>query len=590
MIRFLFALIGSAALLSTFACSSDEPATTIPVAADRPSTATPTTVSIQSTPAAVAAETAPSPTAAPTEEPERPIPSALMRFPTATPVPDTPTTEPSEPPLGPDEFLVDVVEVIDGDTLKIELGQGQIDGRDVSALRFWNLRLLGVDTPETRTSDEFERACGNHSRSRVEEFVKAGGQMTLVTEFETDSFGRLLGDLESEDGTVLTEYLLVNRLAVEFNRNSGGFEATHGDNCRHLASIGLIPPPPSETTVPRIESATATSEQTTDDNEAPDASDVTTESETRGLTFETCEDAAAAGVPRVRGDNGDGLGFLRHVVPNTSIRDGDGDGVVCEVRQGEVAEGAERLTTPIPASQDVVPTPEGGAMTDPADVADDKEPDTSENEESETVAEDVSTPTPISEGAEAESTAETEAYDSDDMQQTETVEPDHATPESETDSPSMPFAKCDDAEDAGLPRVKGPEGDSWGFPIKLVNGPRDGDSDGVVCEITYTPTPRDIEANEEFQRSISVDGVPGTPETDKDNEATDEDDAKDTDNATPTTEFITVTPGKTYSSCPEADAAGLERVQGTKGPGRGFPVELVVGPRDGDGDGVVCEE
>ena len=188
------------------------------------------------------------------------------------------------------------------------------------------------------------------------------------------------------------------------------------------------------------------------------------------------------------------------------------------------------------------------------------------------------------------STAETEAYDSDDMQQTETVEPDHATPESETDSPSMPFAKCDDAEDAGLPRVKGPEGDSWGFPIKLVNGPRDGDSDGVVCEITYTPTPRDIEANEEFQRSISVDGVPGTPETDKDNEATDEDDAKDTDNATPTTEFITVTPGKTYSSCPEADAAGLERVQGTKGPGRGFPVELVVGPRDGDGDGVVCEE
>ena len=45
----------------------------------------------------------------------------------------------------------------------------------------------------------------------------------------------------------------------------------------------------------------------------------------------------------------------------------------------------------------------------------------------------------------------------------------------------------------------------------------------------------------------------------------------------------------TYASCDEAEAAGEPRVQGSKGPGRGFPKATVPSARDGDGDGVVCE-
>ena len=45
-----------------------------------------------------------------------------------------------------------------------------------------------------------------------------------------------------------------------------------------------------------------------------------------------------------------------------------------------------------------------------------------------------------------------------------------------------------------------------------------------------------------------------------------------------------------YHSCEEAESAGLERVPGSKGKGRGFPVTRVIGPRDGDSDGVVCEK
>ena len=52
----------------------------------------------------------------------------------------------------------------------------------------------------------------------------------------------------------------------------------------------------------------------------------------------------------------------------------------------------------------------------------------------------------------------------------------------------------------------------------------------------------------------------------------------------------TPAPGDAYASCEEAEAAGEERVVGSRGAGRGFPAELVPSARDGDGDGVVCEQ
>lgn len=45
-----------------------------------------------------------------------------------------------------------------------------------------------------------------------------------------------------------------------------------------------------------------------------------------------------------------------------------------------------------------------------------------------------------------------------------------------------------------------------------------------------------------------------------------------------------------YASCDDAEAAGIERRQGPRGDSRGFPAELVPSARDGDNDGVVCEE
>jgi hypothetical protein len=45
-----------------------------------------------------------------------------------------------------------------------------------------------------------------------------------------------------------------------------------------------------------------------------------------------------------------------------------------------------------------------------------------------------------------------------------------------------------------------------------------------------------------------------------------------------------------YANCDEAQAAGAERQRGSKGDGQGFPADIVPSARDGDGDGVVCEQ
>ena len=60
--------------------------------------------------------------------------------------------------------------------------------------------------------------------------------------------------------------------------------------------------------------------------------------------------------------------------------------------------------------------------------------------------------------------------------------------------------------------------------------------------------------------------------------------------ATTVTMTPTPDPGAVYASCEAAEAAGEPRIQGANGSGQGFPQAAVPSARDGDGDGVVCEQ
>jgi len=92
------------------------------------------------------------------------------------------------------EYRVNIVKIVDGDTVDvdIDLGFG-------IWLRNERVRILGIDTPESRTSDDIEKKFGLAAKKRVTELL--GDKSILVTQSyfkeggeDKGKFGRILGD------------------------------------------------------------------------------------------------------------------------------------------------------------------------------------------------------------------------------------------------------------------------------------------------------------------------------------------------------------------------------------------------------------
>ena len=272
--------------------------------------------------------------------------------------------------------------------------------------------------------------------------------------------------------------------------------------------------------------------------------------------YASCEEAEAAGEQRVQGSKGSGRGFPQSMVP--SARDGDDDGVVCEETARSATPTPRPVATPTPEAQ---PTATA-APTDESDGA------YASCEEAEAAGEQrVQGSKGSGRGFPQSMVPSARDGDDDGVVCEETARsatptprpvasPTTATPPAATGTVSV-YDSCDEAEAAGEQRVQGSKGSGRGFPQSMVPSARDGDDDGVVCEVTVrsaTPTP----------------GPVATPPTETPPAATDAE--------------------SVYDSCDDAEAAGEQRVQGSKGSGRGFPQSMVPSARDGDSDGVVCEE
>lgn len=117
------------------------------------------------------------------------------------------------------EYRAKVVKVVDGDTVDvdIELGFGVV-------LADERVRIMGIDTPESRTSDKVEDLFGEAAKARVKELLS--GDVILKTEVSKSGedmkgkFGRILGDfiVERYEGTeeMLTDILIEEGHAVAY--------------------------------------------------------------------------------------------------------------------------------------------------------------------------------------------------------------------------------------------------------------------------------------------------------------------------------------------------------------------------------------
>ena len=82
-----------------------------------------------------------------------------------------------------------VLKIVDGDTIDVDIDLGF----DISFAQ--RVRLAGIDTPESRTTDKKEKALGLEVKQRLKDILSKSSSVVIRTEKpdSTEKYGRILG-------------------------------------------------------------------------------------------------------------------------------------------------------------------------------------------------------------------------------------------------------------------------------------------------------------------------------------------------------------------------------------------------------------
>jgi micrococcal nuclease len=88
-----------------------------------------------------------------------------------------------------------LINVVDGDTIDVEIDLGF----DISI--FKRVRLAGIDTPESRTTDKYEKSLGLESKAKLKQMLSGATTIVIKTEKpdSSEKYGRVLGWLYIDD-------------------------------------------------------------------------------------------------------------------------------------------------------------------------------------------------------------------------------------------------------------------------------------------------------------------------------------------------------------------------------------------------------
>ena len=104
------------------------------------------------------------------------------------------------------EYKVKITRVIDGDTVDAEVDLG------FDTFIKDRIRLMGLDTPESRTRNKKEKALGLAAKAYLKELLRENkGDVILRTSKEgKGKFGRILGTLLIYDGMTSVNQMLID--------------------------------------------------------------------------------------------------------------------------------------------------------------------------------------------------------------------------------------------------------------------------------------------------------------------------------------------------------------------------------------------
>ena len=142
------------------------------------------------------------------------------------------------------EYDVVLLKCVDGDTVDVDIDLG---------FGIWlkdeRVRIMGIDTPESRTSDKVEKVFGTAAKNRLKELLSEGGKL-ITTENKhgedmKGKFGRILGDfyVERFEGQKerITDVMIEEGHAVAyFGGSKEEIQMKHMANRQKLLREGVV--------------------------------------------------------------------------------------------------------------------------------------------------------------------------------------------------------------------------------------------------------------------------------------------------------------------------------------------------------------
>jgi len=137
------------------------------------------------------------------------------------------------------EYKCNIIKVVDGDTVDVDIDLG---------FGIWlkneRVRIMGIDTPESRTRDKTEKKFGLASKAKLKSLLgKTGVLKTQVNKNGEDmkgKFGRILGDFQV-GARMVTEILCEEGYAVPyFGGSKEEVQAMHQKNRELLVKKGIV--------------------------------------------------------------------------------------------------------------------------------------------------------------------------------------------------------------------------------------------------------------------------------------------------------------------------------------------------------------
>ena len=113
------------------------------------------------------------------------------------------------------EYRATLCDVVDGDTVDVDIDLG---------FGIWlkreRVRVMGIDTPESRTSDPVEKVFGKAASARLKELIENNCILCTTKDRSGEDgrgkYGRVLGDFRLSDGRMATDVLIEEGHAVAY--------------------------------------------------------------------------------------------------------------------------------------------------------------------------------------------------------------------------------------------------------------------------------------------------------------------------------------------------------------------------------------